>query len=270
MKKIGLALGGGGAKGLSHLAFIKALDEMGVRPAIISGTSIGAIIGSFYAAGMSGQEMEAVFKQNLREIDRMMDMSLFRRSAIKRGKAVEDLLYRYIPVRSFEELKIPLKVVATDFWNYRPVIISTGELVPAIRASMAMAAVFEPVKRDGVVLVDGGGVNPLPYDIIQDHCDIAIAIDVSGQKTPPEHDPVPNVFENLMTTYTIMQSSIVKTKLNYSPPDIYIKPALTNIRALDFRRCDDIIAGVEDDVERFKHELKKKLRKRFWFFRVTS
>lgn len=264
-RKIGLALGGGGAKGLCHLAFVEALDELGIKPSIIAGTSIGAVIGSFYAAGMSGQEMEALLKENLREIDRMMDVSLFRRSAIKRGKAAEELFYRHIPARSFEELPIPLKVVATDFWNYQQVIISSGELVPAIRASMAMAGVFEPVTLNGMVLVDGGGVNPLPYDIIQDDSDITIAIDVSGQKTPPVHDPVPNVFENLMTTYTIMQSSIVRTKLNFSPPDIYIKPALTNIRATEFHRYDEIIEAVQGDVATFKDELTKRLKARFWF-----
>jgi NTE family protein len=266
LKRIGLGLGGGGAKGLCHLAFIKVLDEMGVQPSIIAGTSIGAIIGGFYAGGMSGEAIETVLKQNLRELSRIGDLSLFRRSAIKRGKAIEDFFYRHMSVHHFEELKIPLKVVATDFWNYQQVVIDSGELVPAIRASAALAGVFEPVKMNGVVLVDGGGVNPLPYDLVQDDCDITIAIDVSGQKTPPEHDPVPSVFENFMTTYTIMQSSIVKTKLNFSPPDIYIKPTLTNIRALDFHRCDEIIAAVEDDAERFKQELKNKLKRRFWLF----
>lgn len=266
MKTVGLALGGGGAKGLCHLAFIQALDELGVKPTVIAGTSIGAIIGSFYAAGLSGQEMESILKRNLGDIRRMMDVSLFRRSAVKRAKAAEQLFYRHLPVRRFEELEIPLRIVATDFWNYKQVVLSSGEIIPAIRASIAMAAVFEPVIHNGMVLVDGGGVNPLPYDIIHDHCDITIAIDVSGQKTPPQHDPVPNVFENMLTTYTIMQSTIVKTKLSFAPPDIYVKPALTNIRALDFHRCDEILRGVQEDVVQFKDALKKKLRRRFWLF----
>lgn len=264
-KTFGLALGGGGAKGLSHLAFIKALDDMKLRPSVIAGTSIGAIIGSFYAAGMSGTEIEAMLKDNLNEISRMMDVSLFRRSAIKRGKAAEELFYRHIPVARFEDLQIPLKVVATDFWERRQVIFSSGEIAPAVRASMALAGVFEPVKMDNVVLVDGGGVNPLPYDIIQKECDITVAIDVSGQRTPPVQGAVPNVLENLLTTYTIMQSSIVKTKLLYAPPDIYVKPALTNIRALEFHRYDEIMGGVDEDVAAFKQELESELKQRWWF-----
>ncbi len=265
-KRIGLALGGGGAKGLCHLAFIKAFDEIGVRPAVIAGTSIGAVIGSFYAAGMSGADIEVLLKENLREINRMMDISLFRRSAIKRGKAAEQLFYRHIPVSRFEELPIPLKVVATDFWDRREVIFDSGALIPAIRASMALAGLFEPVTLNGTVLVDGGGVNPLPYDIIQNDCDITVAIDVSGEKTPPIEGAVPSVVENLLTTYTIMQSSIVKTKLNFSPPDIYIKPALTNIRATEFDRYDEIMEGVREDVAMLKGELERSLRKRRWLF----
>jgi NTE family protein len=270
MKRIGLALGGGGAKGLCHIAFIQALDDLGIKPTVIAGTSIGAMIGAFYAAGLSGREMEDILRQNLRDIRRMMDVSLLPGSAAKRGRAVEALLQRFLPVRHLEELRIPLRVVATDFWNYRQVVLDSGELIPAIRASIAMAAVFEPVQMNGAVLVDGGGVNPLPYDIIQDRCDITVAIDVSGQKTPPLHDPVPNVFENMLTTYTILQSSIVKTKLLFSPPDIYLKPKLVNIRALDFHRCDDIISGVRQDVETLKDELKARLQRRSWFWRKQA
>jgi NTE family protein len=266
LKRFGLTLGGGGAKGLCHLAFIKALDEMGLRPAIIAGTSIGAIMGGFYASGMSGAEMEALLKENLHDINRMMDISLFRRSGIKRGKAAEELFYRHIPASRFEDLEIPLKVVATDFWDRREVIFDSGALIPAIRASIAMAGVFEPVTLNGTVLVDGGGVNPLPYDIIQNDCDITVAIDVSGEKTPPAKGAVPSVIENLLTTYTIMQSSIVKTKLNFAPPDIYIKPALTNIRATEFHRYDEIMEGVRDDVAILKDELERSLKKRRWFF----
>lgn len=266
-KRLGLALGGGGAKGLCHLAFIKALDELGIRPAVIAGTSIGAIVGSFYAAGLSGQQIEGLLRQNVRDIRRMLDLSLLPGAPARRSRGIEALLLRLLPVRRFEELQTPLAIVATDFWSYQQVVFDSGELIPAIRASMAMAAVFEPVQIDGLVLVDGGGTNPLPYDLIQERCDVIAAIDVSGQKTPPAHDPVPNVLENMLTTYTIMQSSIVRTKIGFSPPDIYIKPKLTNIRALDFHRADEIISGVAEDVERFRREIQHHLRRRrFWFF----
>lgn len=261
MKKVGLALGGGGAKGISHIAFLKALDEMGVRPGVIAGTSIGAIIGGFYAAGMSGAELEQTLANlGLKDGFKMaVDFSLFSNSAILKGKGVEEFLRSRLPVLTFEDLKIPLKVVATDFWNRKEVVFDSGDLVSAIRASMAMPAVFEPVVAAGTVLIDGGAVNPLPYDLIRPECDIAIAIDVSGVKEQMENDPVPNMVESILATFQIMQASIVEAKKKTAPPDIYVRPRLKNIRVLDFYRYKEILAGVEAEVNGFKEELKKYL-----------
>lgn len=261
MKRIGLALGGGGAKGLSHIAFLKAIDDMGIRPAVIAGTSIGAVIGGLYAAGVSGaelqQEMESIA---LKDIYKMaLDFSIFSQSAILKGKGVEEYLMKKIPPKTFEELSIPLKVVATDFWNRRAVILESGDLITAIRASMAMSALFEPARVNGMVLIDGGAVNPLPYDLIQSECDFTIAIDVSGEKTSPTDDSVPNMVESILSTFQIMQASIVEAKRRVCPPDLYVKPALTNIRVLDFYRYREILAGVQNEVDCFKQALEKLL-----------
>ncbi len=147
MKRIGVALGAGGAKGLSHIAFLQALDELGVRPAVIAGTSIGAVIGGFYAAGISGDRLSQLVKDiGFRDLYKIvLDFSILSQSAIFTGKAVEDFLSREIPAHTFEELQIPLKVVATNFWDRRPVVFESGNLITAIRASMAMPAIFEPV-----------------------------------------------------------------------------------------------------------------------------
>lgn len=236
MKRVGLALGGGGAKGLSHIAFLQALDELGVRPAVIAGTSIGAVIGGLYAAGVSGKQLEQLVV-NLGFLDLtklVLDFSILSNSAIYKGKGVEEFLSRGMPVQTFEEVKIPLKVVATDFWSRKEVVFSSGSLMTAIRASMALPALFEPVQLNGKVLIDGGAVNPLPYDLLSQECDLTIAIDVSGEKTYPPNNPVPNMVESILSTFQIMQASIVAAKKQLSPPSIYIKPALTNIRVLDF------------------------------------
>lgn len=257
MKRVGVALGGGGAKGLSHIAFLKALDELEIRPAIIAGTSIGAVIGGLYAAGVSGAGLEQMLKTiGFKAIYKIiLDFSILSNSAIFTGKKVEEFLARQIPSQTFEEIEIPLKVVATDFWNRREVIFETGSLITAIRASMAMPAVFEPVLFNGKVLIDGGAVNPLPYDLIRQECDLTIALDVSGEKTYPSENPIPNMLENLLSTFQIMQASIVESKKRLSPPDIYVKPALTNIRVLDFYRYKEILAGVQDEVRWFKKTL---------------
>jgi NTE family protein len=258
MKRVGIALGGGGAKGLSHIAFLKALDELKVRPAIIAGTSIGAVVGGFYAAGVSGAGLEQLLENiGFKELSKIvLDFSILSNSAIFTGKRVEEFLARQIPYQTFEEVEIPLKVVATDFWNRREVIFESGSLITAIRASMAMPAVFEPVIFKDKVLIDGGAVNPLPYDLIREECDLTIAIDVSGEKTYAPGDPVPNMLESLLSTFQIMQASIVEAKKRLSQPDIYVKPALTNIRVLDFYRYKEILAGVQDEVQGFKETLK--------------
>jgi len=152
-----------------------------------------------------------------------------------------------------------LKVVATNFWDRRPVVFESGNLITAIRASMAMPAVFEPVLLNGMVLVDGGAVNPLPYDLIRHECDLTIAIDVSGVKTYAPGGSIPNMVESILSTFQIMQASIVEAKRQLSPPDIYVKPALTNIRVLDFYRYKEILAGVRDEVQGFKDTLKNLL-----------
>jgi len=258
MKRVGIALGGGGAKGLSHIAFLKALDELEVRPAVIAGTSIGAVIGGFYAAGVSGAGLEQMLKAiGFKELyNIVLDFSIMSNSAIFTGKKVEEFLARQIPCQTFEEVEIPLKIVATDFWNRREVIFESGSLITAIRASMAMPAVFEPVLLNGKVLIDGGAVNPLPYDLIRKECDLTIAMDASGEKTYATEDPIPNMLESLLSTFQIMQASIVEAKKRLSPPDIYVKPALTNIRVLDFYRYKEILAGVQDEVQGFKETLK--------------
>jgi NTE family protein len=261
MKRVGIALGAGGAKGLCHIAFLKALDELAVRPAVIAGTSIGAVIGGFYAAGVSGARLEQIVKDiGFRDLYRMaLDFSILSNSAIFKGKGVEDFLAREIPARTFEEMAIPLKVVATNFWDRRPVVFESGDLITAIRSSMAMPAIFEPVRLNDTVMIDGGAVNPLPYDLIGPECDLTIAIDVSGEKTFTPGDPVPNMVESILSTFQIMQTSIVEAKKQLSPPDIYVKPALTNIRVLDFYRYKEILSGVQSEVEEFKKTLESLL-----------
>ena len=248
MNRIGVALGGGGAKGLCHIAFLKALDEMQVRPAVIADTSIGAVICCFYASGVSGAQLEQLPKtMGFKEFYKIaLDFSILSSSAVFTGKKVEEFLSCQIPSQTFEEVAIPIKVVATDFWNRREVIFDSGNLITAIRASMALPAVFEPVILNNMVLIDGGAVNPLPYDLIRDECDLTIAIDVSGEKTYAPEEPVPNMLESLLSTFLIIQASIVEAKKRIAPPDIYVKPALTNIRVLDFYRYQKILARVQD------------------------
>ena len=262
MKRIGLALGAGGAKGLCHIAFIEALDEMGYKPSIISGTSIGAIIGGAYASGMTAEEIKQILGNvNFLNISKIMVLSIWSNSGMLKGKGVEEMLRKHIPVQTFEDLKIPFKAVATDFWNRNEVILDSGDLITALRASMSMPAILKPVVINDRVLIDGGAVNPLPYDIIRKDCDLLIAIDVSGEKIPSVNKSKPKMIESIMSTFQIMQTSIVNSKMKISKPDIYIKPELKNIRVLELFKYDEIMDAVKDDVKHFKKEVKKKMKR---------
>lgn len=260
-KKVGLALGGGGAKGLCHIEFCKALDELGVKPVVISGTSIGAIVGGFYAAGVSGNEMKNL-ADGIGFIDlyKMIDLSLFAKSALLKGKGVEEFLSKHLPVQRFEDLQIPLKIVATDFWGRREVVFKSGKLMTAIRASISIPAIFEPVIIEDKLFIDGGAVNPLPFDIIRNDCDLLIAIDVSGKNKPPRNIKSVSMFESIMTTHQIMQNSILENKKHFAHIDIYVKPELRDIGILDFHKEKEILNSVKDDVEIFKKQLKGKLK----------
>jgi len=261
MKKIGLALGGGGARGICHIEFLKVLDEMNLKPAIISGTSIGAIVGSMYASGLSGLQLEKIAHEiDFKDLLKMIDFSFLSRTSLVKGKKVEEFLKEHITDKYFEDLNIPMKIVATDYWRADDVIFNSGELLPAIRASMSIPAIFEPVKLNNRILIDGGVTNNLPFDIIRDECDILIAVDVSGSRSIPSNLKAPTWFDNIMNSYEILQSSIVDYQMKIAKPDIYIKPELLDIRILEFEKAKKILKSVDNEVEQFRRELKEKLQ----------
>lgn len=262
MQKVGLALGGGGARGLCFIEFCKAMDDLNIKPSVISGTSIGAIMGAFYAAGFSGVEMERFLRNiTLLKIPKLVDLKLFGRTSVLKGRRLEMFIKHLLDREEFAELDIPLKITATDYWKREPVVFEHGALIPAIRASMSLPAVFEPVYHDGHVLIDGGSTNPLPIDIIRDECDYLIAIDVSGEVFPKNGETLPGMYDNVMSAYQIMQNTIIAERLKSIQPDLYIKPRLANFGLLDFHREKEIRKSVRGDVYRFKRTLKNDLLK---------
>ncbi len=251
--RIGLALGGGGAKGLAHIPMLEVFDELGIRPYRLAGTSIGAIMGAIYASGIRGARIrERVERMVVTRGDSFRDI-LHKRDALRwiefldldighgglfKGDRFIAFLFEAMQAETFEDLAIPLKVVATDFWASAPVVLETGNLPQAVKASMGLPGVFTPVIRDGRVLIDGGGVNPLPYDLLDD-CDAIVAIDVMGTHQPGRH-PAPNLLRAVLGTFDIMQNSIIAAKLAHRPPTLYIRPDIQDIDLLDFFRADEI------------------------------
>jgi len=273
---IGISFGAGGARGIAHLLMIEALDELGVKPSIISGSSIGAVVGAFYAAGFSAKEMREILNQLIHpKSDSVFDFLLksdivkmftmfdpqFIRSGFIKGEKFQTYMKNHLKVSRFEELKIPLKIVATDYWKKEAVIFEKGDLIQPIKASYSLPGLFTPVKIKNRILIDGGAVNPLPFDLIMDKCDITIAIDVTAFKAQNESE-IPPTFDSVFTTYQTMQNSIIKERLKFLRPDIYIRPEIFDVRVFDFVKADLIFNQAQSAKEELKRQLDILLNKK--------
>lgn len=269
--RIGLALGGGGARGLAHVVVLEALDELGIRPYRIAGTSIGAVIGALYASGHSGREVRRLVSQLIVEDKDTLSEILFRKHTLKwleffdlelggGGLIDSDGFIRYLGEvlgrGQFGELDIPLQVVAADLWSGEPVVFDRGPLLPAIKASIAIPGIFEPVEHNGRYLVDGGTVNPLPFDLLRG-CDLTIAVDVTGELSSP--DGAPSYTETLFHSFHNMEKHILELKLRERRPDIYLRPEIRDIRVLEFYRADEIYRQAEAAKAALKRELARRV-----------
>lgn len=268
MKTFALALGGGGARGLAHIAVVEALDEMGVRPAAIAGTSIGALIGAAYAAGMRGRDI----RHHMISIAHNRGETLGRLVAARAGRLAnwfsggwseatlldaEKVCANFLPdavPEDFSALSIPLTVVATDLHRREEALFSSGPLRPALAASMAIPGLFRPVTIGGRVFIDGGTTDPLPVDPLAGRADVIVAVDVFGAPSMQRVD-VPNPFESMITALLIMGGAIVAAKHRHAPPDLVVRPNVTIFRTLDFYRASAILRAAEP----IKAELKEKL-----------
>ena len=272
MKKIGLALGGGGAKGFAHIPILEVFDELGIKPYCITGTSIGAILGALYSAGHSGNDIAKMINQLLVAPQRSSFKDLFRTpdtfkflnlidphfslkpKGLFKGEKLLGFLYEQMQVTTFEELKIPLKAVATDFWRKEQVVFDSGALLPALRASMAIPYVFTPVTIGDRVLVDGGLVNNVPHDLLSSKCNIRIASDIMGETSTPKNK-IPNPIEALFHTYDVMMDAMASEKTANHPVDIYLQPPLMDIEMLDFHKAESIYQQGLKSKDDFKRKL---------------
>jgi NTE family protein len=270
---VGIALGAGGANGLAHIQMLEVLDELGVRPARITGSSIGAVIGALYASGKTGRQIRELVEQFLISPDEGLVEELLDRDALRWVEFIEidlghggllssegfiSFLYDTLGDNTFEELEIPLGITAADLWEREEVVLQSGPLLPAIKASMALPGVFQPEIIGERVLIDGGTVNPVPYDLLTGKCDIVIGIDVSGVRTRPEA-PAPGYFETVFNAAKVMQHAIMTEKLRHGGPAIYLAPRIVDIRALEFYRAREVWAQAAPAREELMQRLSKLL-----------
>ena len=266
---IALALGGGGARGLAHILMLEVFDELGLKPKIIAGTSIGALFGAAYASGLPAALIRAHAEQILSQrldiarllfaaraepIMKFFNVLPVRFALLKPEQLLESVLPSRV-ARNFAQLQIPLRVVATDFYAQEQVVLAQGALRTAIAASMALPAIFAPVVSEGRTLMDGGLVNPLPFDVIRAEADITVAIDVSGASTGPGKHPQPSAFSALMSSSQILQRSIVREKLKVDQPDIYIDVEVDEFHVLQFHRFRAVLEAAMPAKDKLRRQL---------------
>ena len=206
---IGLALSGGGAKGFAHIGAIQALEEKGIKPDIISGTSAGAIVGAFYACGFKPKEILEMFMKH--DVKDFLSFTLPKESFLKYD-GFRKFMEKTFPVKSLEELKIPLYTVAADFDNGLCKVFTEGELVPRVLASCTIPIVFKPIKIDGVRYVDGGLFKNFPVSPIRGLCRKVIGVNVSPKLVEEYED---NVLHVAVRSYQFMfkQNAVEDSKL---------------------------------------------------------
>jgi NTE family protein len=270
--RIGLALGGGGARGLAHIPMLEVFDEMGLKPAVIAGCSMGALVGACYAGGMSGSDLRAhalqllsnrmefakyVFGSRKTKLADLLSLKSFSALHLSGEKLADLALPDFLP-KNIEDTVIPLKLITADFELMEEVVLTRGSLVTGVGASIAIPGLITAPKINGHVHVDGGIVNPVPFDHVRDGCDIVVAVDVTGKPKAIGDGHVSNL-DMAIGSLLIMFNKLAESRRALSPPDIYIKPAVDQFGAGDFFRVREILEASVPAKDQIKRLLDKQV-----------
>lgn len=288
--KIGLALGSGSARGWAHIGVIRALEEQGIIPDIVTGCSIGSLVGAAYAGGHLDILEKWVNDLSFLDVVRLLDVKMS--GGLIEGDSLMSSFKDKIAQLNIEQLPIPYAAVATDLTNGREVWLQNGSLPDAVRASIALPGLFSPVEKDNSWLVDGGLTNPVPVSLCRAMgADIIIAVnlnsDIVGKHLREKEEPetheerdlfaqmldrvshhlkdtpmsqwlegidqkpeIPGLFEVMASAINIMQDRITKSRMAGEPPDVLLSPRLGKLGLLEFDRSEEAIAEGYDSVRR--------------------
>jgi NTE family protein len=225
--KIGLALGGGAARGFAHIGVIKVLEANGIKPDIVVGTSAGSFVGALYASGLNGFQLQSMALQITE--DELTDWTLPNRGVLK-GEAVQDFINKAVANRPIEKLALPFGAVATDLSTGERVVFRRGNTGMAVRASSTVPGVFQPVTINGREYVDGGLTSPVPIQAAREMgADFVIAVDI-GQK--PRWSKADGMMDELLQTFTIMGNAITRHEIGSA--DVVIRPHTAGVAPTDF------------------------------------
>ncbi|MTI45822.1 NTE family protein [Roseibium hamelinense] len=262
---LAVALGGGAAKAFAHIPVLEAFDELGIKPDELAGTSMGAILGSLYAGGMAAVEIRAYVIELFAK-----RRPLLRRLFLDSGRPISSLFNLTRPAiidplvlfeavlpcsfpKSFSDLQIPLKIVATNFHGQSQVVLNEGPLLPAVAASSALPVLLTPVRINGSVLIDGGFVNPTPFDVL-DPGFKTIGVDVTGTDFVDD-GKLPSALETWIGSFSITLHSLVTEKLKRKSPDLLIEPPVGTFSTMDFFKIENILTSVDASKDRFKRQI---------------
>ena len=288
--RVGLALGGGAARGWAHVGVIRALEQAGIHPDLVCGTSVGALVGAAYAAGELDRFEQWLLGMRIKDVVGFMDVSLA--GGFLKGERVMEFFRRNFVDRPIEQLAMPFAAVATALHTGAEVWLRDGSTVEAVRASIAMPALLTPVLRDGVALVDGGLVNPVPVSLTRAMgADKVIAVDLSSDRLGrrlsanaqveapdsaigewirklqenlggllPAHSSgqyrPPSMPDVLFSSIDIMQDRISRSRMAGEPPDFIVSPRLGHFHLLDFHRAKEAIEEGKRAVAATLHNLR--------------
>jgi len=297
--KIGLALGGGAARGWAHIGVLRALNAAGIKPDVIAGTSIGAVVGGCYAAGHL-DDLEAFSRElTRRRVFGYLDFN-FAGTGLISGQRLCERLDRHLGKKSIEELETRFTAVATEIGSGHEVWLSRGPLVEAVRASYALPGIFKPVKINGRWLFDGAMVNPIPVTVCRalgaryviavnlnfDVCSRGTVLGYLHNDTEPsereEPPPVegkngvgmrrllqaqifgrgeetPGISTVMVDAFNIVQDRIARSRLAGDPPDVMITPRLGGIGLFDFHRAEELIQRGEQAVQRDIEDIRREI-----------
>jgi NTE family protein len=255
--RIGLALGGGAARGFAHIGVIKVLEAQGIVPDVVVGTSAGSVVGAMYAAGNNGFALQKMALDMDEATISDWSLPFFSKSSgVLKGEALQSYVNRMVNQVSIEKLKKPFGAVATDLNTGLPILFQRGNTGLAVRASSAVPGVFQPVKINDRYYVDGGLVSPVPVRFAREMgADIVIAVNISST---PETQNSASSLEVLMQTFTIMGQSLNQFELKSA--DVVIKPDLPGMKGNDFNGRNLAILAGERAANAVVLELKEKIR----------
>ena len=254
--KIGLALGGGAARGFAHIGVIKALEAQGIVPDIVVGTSAGSLVGALYAAGNNGFALHKLALQMDEATISDWSVPLFSKATgVLKGEALQSYVNRAVNNQPIEKLKLPFGAVATDLNTGQPILFRRGNTGAAVRASSAVPGVFQPVRIGDHSYVDGGLVSPVPVRFAREMgADFVIAVNISAQ---PDAQPANSTLDVLLQTFAIMGQSINQYELREA--DVVIQPRLGTMKGSDFQGRNNAILAGEQAASAVMMELKRKL-----------